>query len=91
MDRAGDDAMTLEFDVLSDWTREAVAHLGADHALPAACRGSASPSALAWLGEACELRRDSLLVDSGAGIGGPAAPFGTGFSARPRYGVWRPT
>ena len=54
-DEAADDAMALEFDVLSDWTREAVGHLGDDHALPAACRGSASPSPLAWLGEACEL------------------------------------
>jgi SAM-dependent methyltransferase len=78
-----DDAMTLEFDVLSDWTREAVERLGDDHALPAACRGSASPSALAWLGEACELARGSLLVDSGAGMGGPAAFAALRFGVRP--------
>ena len=78
-----DDAMVLEFDVLSDWTREAVAGLGGDHALPAACRGSASPSALAWLGEACELGRGSLLVDSGAGMGGPAAFAALRFGVRP--------
>lgn len=75
--------MALEFDVLSDWTREAVARLGDDHALPAACRGSASPSALAWLGEAGELRRGSLLVDSGAGMGGPAAYAALRFGVRP--------
>jgi SAM-dependent methyltransferase len=83
MSEDGDDAMALEFDVLSDWTREAVAHLGDDHALPAACRGSASPSALAWLGEACELGRDALLVDSGAGMGGPAAFAALRFGVRP--------
>jgi SAM-dependent methyltransferase len=73
--------MTLEFDVLSDWTREAVGRLGDDHAIPAACRGSASPSALAWLGEACELARGARLLDSGAGMGGPAA------FAQLRFGV----
>lgn len=77
------DAMELEFDVLSDWTREAVESLGTDHALPAACRGSASPSALAWLGEACELAAGSTLVDSGAGMGGPAAFAALRFGVRP--------
>jgi SAM-dependent methyltransferase len=80
--RSGD-AMALEFDVLSGWTREAVERLGEDHALPAACRGSASPSALAWLGEACELARGSVLVDSGAGMGGPAAFAALRFGVRP--------
>ncbi|MHA6783480.1 class I SAM-dependent methyltransferase [Pseudonocardia saturnea] len=75
------DAMEAEFDVVARWTREAVDELGADHAIPAACRGSASPSALAWLAEACELAAGSVLLDVGGGVGGPAA------WARARYGV----
>jgi SAM-dependent methyltransferase len=58
-----------------------VAALGPDHAIPAGCRGTASPPALAWLGEACELAVGSRLVDVGAGVGGPAA-----FAAQ-RFGV----
>lgn len=74
-------AMEAEFDLLARWTQEAVERLGHDHAVPAACRGSASPAALAWLGEACELRRGARLVDVGGGTGGPAA------YAAERYGV----
>lgn len=73
--------MEAEFDVVADWTREAVEHLGDEHAIPAGCRGSASPSALAWLAEALELGPSTKLLDLGAGIGGPAA-----WAAR-RYGV----
>jgi SAM-dependent methyltransferase len=80
-DGGGDSAMEAEFDVVAGWTQEAVERLGQDHALPAACRGSASPAALAWLGEACELRRGARLVDVGGGTGGPAA------YAAERYGV----
>ena len=75
------DGMEAEFDVVANWTREAVQRLGPAHAIPAGCRGSASPAALAWLGEACELAEGSTLVDVGGGIGGPAA-----FAAR-RFGV----
>ncbi|MBN9099375.1 MAG: class I SAM-dependent methyltransferase [Pseudonocardia sp.] len=64
-------AMDDEFDVSARWTAEAVAQLGPDHALPAACRGSASPAALRWL--TADLEPGSLLVDVGAGMGGPAA------------------
>jgi hypothetical protein len=32
--------MEAEFDVVAEWTRGAVEHLGPDHAIPAACRGS---------------------------------------------------
>jgi SAM-dependent methyltransferase len=78
-----DGAMELEFDVLSGWTLEAVRGLGDDHAIPAACRGSASPSALAWLGEACELARGARLLDSGAGMGGPAAYAAERFGVTP--------
>jgi SAM-dependent methyltransferase len=80
---SADTAMEAEFDVVAGWTREAVEALGADHAIPAACRGTASPSALAWLGEAGELAAGSRLVDAGAGVGGPAAFAAERFGVRP--------
>ena len=73
--------MDVEFDVVADWTRAAVERLGDDYAIPAGCRGSASPSALAWLAEGLEFGPGTTLLDLGAGIGGPAA-----WAAR-RYGV----
>jgi SAM-dependent methyltransferase len=74
-------AMTAEFDTVASWTRDAVLALGRDHAVPAACRGTASPAALDWLGDACELRTGTRLLDAGAGVGGPAA------YAAERFGV----
>ncbi|NEA27199.1 SAM-dependent methyltransferase, partial [Actinomadura bangladeshensis] len=59
--------MTAEFDDVARWTAEAVELLGERHAIPAACRGSASPAALAWLGEACEFSPGATLLDVGAG------------------------
>jgi ubiquinone/menaquinone biosynthesis C-methylase UbiE len=66
------DAMVDEFDTYARWTADAVAELGDDHALPAACRGSGSPAALDWLADRMSLRRGTRLLDSGAGVGGPA-------------------
>jgi SAM-dependent methyltransferase len=77
------DAMDAEFDVVATWTLEAVQKLGPDHAIPAGCRGSASPAALAWLGEACELAEGSTLIDVGGGVGGPAAYAAERFGVRP--------
>lgn len=65
--------MTAEFDTVATWTADAVAELGPDHALPAACRGSGSPAALDWLADRLGLGRGTRLLDSGAGVGGPAA------------------
>jgi SAM-dependent methyltransferase len=76
-------AMEAEFDAVASWTRDAVAVLGPDHAIPAGCRGTASPAALAWLGEACELAAGSRLLDAGAGVGGPAAFAAERFGVRP--------
>jgi SAM-dependent methyltransferase len=76
-------AMEAEFDVVASWTRDAVAALGHDHAVPAACRGTASPAALAWLGEACELAAGQRLLDAGAGVGGPAAYAAERFGVHP--------
>jgi SAM-dependent methyltransferase len=75
--------MEAEFDSVASWTRDAVAALGHDHAIPAACRGTASPAALAWLGEACELGAGSRLLDAGAGLGGPAAYAAERFGVQP--------
>lgn len=75
------DALADEFDTAAGWTADAIGELGPDHAVPAASRGSGSPAALAWLAESLDLRRDVRLLDSGAGIGGPAA------WAVDRYGV----
>lgn len=65
--------MELEFGTLARWTRDAVAELGPGHAVPAACRGSASPAGLDWLVRACGLRDKTRLADVGGGVGGPAA------------------
>jgi SAM-dependent methyltransferase len=74
-------AMVAEFDTVASWTAEALADLGGDYALPAACRGSGSPAALAWLCEALQLTTGTTLLDIGAGVGGPGA-----FAAQ-RYGA----
>jgi SAM-dependent methyltransferase len=66
------DAMEEEFSTLPLWTAEAVETLGAEYAVPAACRGSGTPEALRWLGRVTGLRAGVRLVDSGAGEGGPA-------------------
>ncbi|MFB4319270.1 class I SAM-dependent methyltransferase [Actinomadura sp. 21ATH] len=79
-------AMAAEFDDVAGWTAEAVERLGPlgrRHAIPAACRGSASPAALAWLAEACELTAGTRLLDVGAGAGGPAAWAAERFGVRP--------
>lgn len=75
--------MVAEFDDVAAWTAEAVGQLGDGHAIPAACRGSASPAALAWLAEACELCAGDRLLDVGAGSGGPAAWAAKRFGVRP--------
>ncbi|MDV3220846.1 class I SAM-dependent methyltransferase [Intrasporangium sp.] len=76
-----DDEMQDEFGTMAAWTREAVTELGADHAMPAACRGSGRPSGLDWLLARLEPQSGGLLLDVGAGLGGPAA------YARARAGV----
>src|SRR5690348_3978409 len=67
------EAMEAEFDTVARWTEQVIRDIGADNAIPAACRGSASPAALSWLAERLRLRTGTIFLDSGAGIGGPAA------------------
>lgn len=66
------EAMDAEFDTVATWTAEVATALGPDYALPAACRGSGSPPAIDWLCDAIDVRGGDVLVDIGAGIGGPA-------------------
>ncbi|UDY34988.1 class I SAM-dependent methyltransferase [Dermatobacter hominis] len=60
-----------EFDLVAAWTAELAAGRDAQTMLAAACRGSGSPAALAWLGEALHLDADTTLLDVGSGLGGP--------------------
>ncbi|NYE14930.1 hypothetical protein [Actinomadura citrea] len=76
-------AMVAEFDDVAGWTADAVERLGDRYAIPAACRGSANPAAWAWPAEACELRPGSVLLDVGAGVGGPVAWAAERFGVRP--------
>ncbi|WP_244928043.1 class I SAM-dependent methyltransferase [Nocardioides sp. W7] len=77
------DPMADEFDTVAWWTATAVAELGAEYALPAACRGSGSPAALDWLAGAMGVRAGTRLLDSGAGVGGPAEYVARGLDAAP--------
>jgi len=67
-----EESMADEFDTMAAWTADAVAELGPEHAIPAACRGSGSPAALQWLATGLGLRSGMRLLDCGAGVGGPA-------------------
>lgn len=64
--------MQAEFDTMAAWTAEVAVDLGPDHYLPAGCRGSGSPGALRWLLQHLDLRSTDLMLDCGAGVGGPA-------------------
>jgi SAM-dependent methyltransferase len=66
------DAMEAEFDTVAGWTEEAVRALGPEYAVPAGCRGTGSEGALRWLADRLELDPGTRMLDSGAGVGGPA-------------------
>jgi SAM-dependent methyltransferase len=65
--------MEDEFDTVAEWTAEAARELGPDHYIPAGCRGSGSPDALAWLVDTLAIAATDRMLDCGAGVGGPAA------------------
>ncbi len=67
------EAMEAEFDTVAEWTAQVAAELGPDYHVPAGCRGSGSPAALDWLIDQMGLAPGDVLLDSGAGVGGPAA------------------
>lgn len=68
-----DGSQEAEFDVVARWTVESVGRLGADVAIPAACRGSGGPGAIDWLADWLIELPGCRFVDIGAGLGGPAA------------------
>ena len=65
--------MEDEFDTVAEWTAQVAADLGPEYFIPAACRGSGQPAALDWLLAGLRPRPGDLLIDVGAGVGGPAA------------------
>jgi SAM-dependent methyltransferase len=70
---AGGDPMDAEFDTVAEWTAEVAETLGPQYRIPAACRGSGRPSELDWLLAELAPRPGDLLIDIGAGLGGPSA------------------
>jgi SAM-dependent methyltransferase len=68
-----DNAMADEFDTVAQWTAEVALDLGPGYHVPAACRGSGQPAALDWLLAGLRSAPGDLLIDAGAGVGGPAA------------------
>jgi len=68
-----DDPMTAEFGTVAEWTAQVAQALGPQYAIPAGCRGSGQPAALDWLLDRLRPAAGELLIDVGAGVGGPAA------------------
>lgn len=77
------EAMEAEFDTVAEWTAQVAAELGPDYHVPAGCRGSGSPAALDWLIEQMRLAPGDVLLDCGAGVGGPAAYAAQARSVQP--------
>jgi len=69
----GSDPMDAEFDTVAEWTAEVAESLGPQYRIPAACRGSGRPSALDWLLAGLAPVPGDLMIDIGAGLGGPSA------------------
>jgi SAM-dependent methyltransferase len=68
-----DEVFESEFDRLARWTADAIAELRPDDPIPGACNGSGSPQSLGWLATALGVGPTTRLLDTGAGLGGPAA------------------
>jgi SAM-dependent methyltransferase len=76
-------AMVAEFDTVAEWTARVARDLGPDYYIPAACRGSGSPSSLDWLLAALRPGARDTMIDVGAGLGGPAAYAAAQTGVRP--------
>jgi SAM-dependent methyltransferase len=83
MSELASEAMESEFGTVAGWTEEAVRALGPEHAVPAGCRGSGSEGALRWLADALDVRPGDRVLDSGAGVGGPAGWLAAERGVRP--------
>jgi SAM-dependent methyltransferase len=81
-DASADSALEAEFDTVAAWTERAVAELGPDHAIPAACRGSGRPADLAWLADGLDLHDGDRFLDAGSGLGGPTAWLAQEYASR---------
>lgn len=77
------ESMDAEFDTVAEWTAQVAEELGPEYHIPAACRGSGSPRALDWLIDRMGLTSGQVLLDSGAGAGGPAAYAAQQISVKP--------
>ncbi len=78
-----DDPMEAEFGTVAEWTARVAADLGPEYYIPAACRGSGQPAVLDWLLERLGPRPGDVMIDVGAGLGGPAAYATRRTGARP--------
>lgn len=67
------DSMEAEFDTVAAWTADVLVGLAPASRIPAACRGSGSPSALHWFLDHLQAQAQDIFLDCGAGVGGPAA------------------
>lgn len=67
----GDD----EFDDAASKTAESARTAELQERIAVACRGSANPAALSWIAESLEIGPGTLVVDLGAGLGGPSTWF----------------
>lgn len=65
--------MYSEFDTVAEWTAEVALSLGPLYRIPAACKGSGQPSALDWLLAGLDPKPGDVMIDIGAGLGGPSA------------------
>jgi SAM-dependent methyltransferase len=78
-----DDPMAAEFDTVAEWTAQAAQALGPEYFIPAGCRGSGQPSALDWLLDRLRPAAGEVMIDVGAGVGGPGAYAAERTGARP--------
>ena len=73
MSRDAADPMEAEFGTVAEWTARVAIDLGPDYYIPAACRGSGQPAVLDWLLDRLAPEPGDVLLDAGAGVGGPGA------------------
>ena len=75
--------MHAEFDDVAAWTADIALELEPEYRVPAACRGSGSPPMLRWFLDRLAIGRDTVMLDAGAGVGGPAAFAAVETAVRP--------